>query len=283
LTASPGVWSGTPAPTFAYQWQRCNQSGSGCAPISGATGASYLAQRADVGMTLRALVTGANSAGSSAATSAATARVGGPPVEQSLPKVSGTARLGNLLTGSNGTWSGYPAPTSPIDGSVATHVVVSVRGFRGRPAAAIPSWRETWVRRCGSSWVQLSLRSRQPRSRRPRRWSAPVPPQLRPRSRARGPGVCRSPRRSTRRAAAHLATADRRRPGGHLEPGAVGVGELPRPDSGAAREPGDGDGHGRGLRACDHAWSLDAASDLGDQRISVSQSVNRRLLPAVAG
>jgi hypothetical protein len=111
LTASKGTWSGTPAPTFSYQWERCNQTGQSCTAISGATSASYVAQRADVGLTVRAAVTGSNSAGSSAAPSAATARVSGSPLVQSLPTVSGTAQPGAQLTGSNGTWSGYPAPS----------------------------------------------------------------------------------------------------------------------------------------------------------------------------
>src|SRR5436190_20043591 len=41
LTASPGVWSGSGA-TYAYQWQRCDSTGNGCAPIGGETGQSYL-------------------------------------------------------------------------------------------------------------------------------------------------------------------------------------------------------------------------------------------------
>src|ERR1700756_111858 len=34
LTASPGSWSGTPAPTFSYQWERCVGTGGGCSPLS---------------------------------------------------------------------------------------------------------------------------------------------------------------------------------------------------------------------------------------------------------
>src|SRR5437588_339295 len=62
LTVSPGSWSGSPAPTFAYQWQECNSGGGGCQPISGATNAGYTVTAADVGFTLEALTTPANSA-----------------------------------------------------------------------------------------------------------------------------------------------------------------------------------------------------------------------------
>src|SRR5581483_4756305 len=48
LTATPGTWSGT-GPLFAYQWRRCDASGSSCANISGATGTSYALVAADQG------------------------------------------------------------------------------------------------------------------------------------------------------------------------------------------------------------------------------------------
>jgi hypothetical protein len=111
LTVSNGTWLGVPAPTYSYQWQRCDQSGQNCGAISGATGASYTTQRADVGDTLRAIVTATNSAGSSSSGSAAAATVIGPPVVQSLPEISGTPRPRSLLTGSAGIWTGYPAPS----------------------------------------------------------------------------------------------------------------------------------------------------------------------------
>lgn len=75
LTATPGTWSGYPAPSFTYQWQRCNIAGGECAPIAAATTATYVPVAADAGRTLRAAVTAHNSAGSATAASAATAPV----------------------------------------------------------------------------------------------------------------------------------------------------------------------------------------------------------------
>lgn len=55
LTTDNGSWSGSPA--FAQSWRRCDAAGNSCAPIAGATGASYTPANADVGSRLRARVT----------------------------------------------------------------------------------------------------------------------------------------------------------------------------------------------------------------------------------
>jgi hypothetical protein len=75
LTVSPGSWSGTPAPHFSYQWQRCVGTGGGCADIAGATTTTYVLVSADVAHTLRVNVTATNTNGSSVATSAETALI----------------------------------------------------------------------------------------------------------------------------------------------------------------------------------------------------------------
>ena len=112
LTASAGTWTGTQPITYAYQWRRCNTSGASCADIA-ATGSSYAATSADVGSTLRVVVTATNSAGTATATSDPTAVVqsaSSPPVNTVLPTISGTAQDGQMLTGSPGSWTG----TQPI-------------------------------------------------------------------------------------------------------------------------------------------------------------------------
>jgi hypothetical protein len=64
LKASTGSWTESPT-SYAYQWQRCDSGGAGCAPISLATAPSYEVGSADVGKTLRVAVTASNSAGPS--------------------------------------------------------------------------------------------------------------------------------------------------------------------------------------------------------------------------
>src|SRR5262249_28649346 len=57
LTANNGTWTGYPAPTFTYQWRRCDSVGNGCADIAGQIGSSYVVVNGDKGHTLRVVVT----------------------------------------------------------------------------------------------------------------------------------------------------------------------------------------------------------------------------------
>lgn len=77
LTASTGSWSNSPI-SYAYQWEDCNSAGASCTAISGATGSSYVLVSADVGKTVRVVVTATNSPGSASAASAASAVVSAP-------------------------------------------------------------------------------------------------------------------------------------------------------------------------------------------------------------
>ena len=109
LTGSRGTWSGT-APSYAYQWQRCDNSGTNCQDIASATSSTYTLTAADVGNTLRVAVTATNSAGSVQASSQPTDVVQAlAPQNTSAPTISGNAVDGQTLTTSPGTWTG----TSP--------------------------------------------------------------------------------------------------------------------------------------------------------------------------
>jgi hypothetical protein len=114
LIASPGAWSGTQPIAYAYQWQRCDVSGLACDSLAGATNSTYAVSAADVGTTIRAVVTATNSAGSVSASSAATPVVqaaNARPANTSPPTIAGTPRQGQALTAGPGTWSG----TQPIN------------------------------------------------------------------------------------------------------------------------------------------------------------------------
>ena len=107
LTGTVGSWTG--ATSFAQQWQRC--SGTTCNPIANATDLTYVPIAADVGFSLRLQVTASNTAGpsqpaNSAQTAAVTAATGTVPVNTGLPTVSGTAQVGQTLTGTVGSWTG---------------------------------------------------------------------------------------------------------------------------------------------------------------------------------
>ena len=77
LSASSGVWSGTPTITPTYQWQRCDGSGANCVDILNATGSDYTPTSADVGSTIRVVVTATNAGGAQSA-----------PSQQTLPVVA---------------------------------------------------------------------------------------------------------------------------------------------------------------------------------------------------
>src|SRR5438874_1740601 len=60
LTASNGGWTGAPAPTFSYTWQRCAGTGGNCTDIPGATAQTYKLTSADVAHTVRVNVVAKN-------------------------------------------------------------------------------------------------------------------------------------------------------------------------------------------------------------------------------
>jgi hypothetical protein len=85
LTANPGSWAGTQPIQIAFRWRRCDANGGACVN-TGVTTSTYKLGAADVGATIRVVVTATNSIGSSAAVSGPTAAVQGttPPPGQCL-------------------------------------------------------------------------------------------------------------------------------------------------------------------------------------------------------
>jgi hypothetical protein len=98
LALSPGTWGPTPV-ALTYQWYR-----SGSTAVIG-TAATYRLVPTDLGTTISVKVTGTKSGYESATkTSAATVVVTAGALSAPVPTISGTARLGQVLTAVPGTW-----------------------------------------------------------------------------------------------------------------------------------------------------------------------------------
>jgi hypothetical protein len=74
LSATAGGWTGSPAPSFIYTWQRCDADGAAC--YDAATGPTYVLGATDVDARLRVSITATSTAGSASAMSGLTGVVG---------------------------------------------------------------------------------------------------------------------------------------------------------------------------------------------------------------
>jgi hypothetical protein len=77
LSASTGTWTGTAPITYKYQWQNCGLLGTSCSSIANAIASTLKLELAQVGLTLRVLVTATNAGGSVQAPSAVTGLIAG--------------------------------------------------------------------------------------------------------------------------------------------------------------------------------------------------------------
>jgi hypothetical protein len=96
--------------SVAYEWLRCDRTGSGCVPIDGAVSSTYRLTHADAGHRLGARVSATNAAGGIAtAVSALTPVVVGLPKAATKPHILGEALVGKRLRAGHGAWSGRPS------------------------------------------------------------------------------------------------------------------------------------------------------------------------------
>ncbi|MDF9752817.1 hypothetical protein M2428_004295, partial [Arthrobacter sp. ES3-54] len=102
LTAVPGAWGPSPV-ALAYQWYR-----SGVA-ITGSTAATRILNSYDTGKTLTVRVTGSKSGYTTVSkASAPTAAVAKGSLVTATPTITGTAKVGSVLTANPGTWGPSP-------------------------------------------------------------------------------------------------------------------------------------------------------------------------------
>ena len=114
LTTTDGTWTGTPSPSFTYQWQRVSTN------IGGATSSTYVLVTADVGNTVRCVVTATNVVSAVSANSNSTATVaatvpGAPTIGTATATGSASATVVYTAPASNGgsVITSYTATSSP--------------------------------------------------------------------------------------------------------------------------------------------------------------------------
>ena len=111
LTTTNGAWDANVL-SYAYQWQDCDSQGNNCTNILLGLSSSYTLTTADVGHTMRAVVTAVGLDGLSSATSDASDPIATsapqPPTNTSAPAISGTAQQGSTLSTTTGSWTGNP-------------------------------------------------------------------------------------------------------------------------------------------------------------------------------
>jgi hypothetical protein len=141
LTVSNGTWVGSGTLDYLYEWDRCNSTGAGCAPIDGAQSQTYVVSSTDSGSRLRADVTATDDNGFTTVATSLTAVIGastggggtgggggggggpgggggsaiggstgvaGAPAMVAAPVVSGLLLVGATVSTTAGSWTSDP-------------------------------------------------------------------------------------------------------------------------------------------------------------------------------
>ena len=113
LTARTGDWDSASKIDYSYQWRVCNAKGDACSSVKKATDKLYTVRKADVGDTIRVVVTAVNADGATSAISKPTDVIKAAPEQAPTntkePTISGKTQQGETLTVQS-NWSG----TQPI-------------------------------------------------------------------------------------------------------------------------------------------------------------------------
>ena len=109
VAATTGAWDNAPT-SFAYAWLRCttNNTLATCTPIAGADQSSYALSVDDDTRYLRVVVTATNASGSVAQHSYPVKVTRVKPANTVRPTITGTPRVGSVLTATSGEWANSP-------------------------------------------------------------------------------------------------------------------------------------------------------------------------------
>lgn len=129
LEVVAGSWGGSAPITFGYRWER--EVEGAWQTIAGESGSSYIIRSQDIGYRLRAVQSAANAAGAAESASTPSAPVSAAPLALlDAPVLSGTARDGEVLSVSSGSFSG------------SLPIVVEYRWQRDQPAGSGSGWQD---------------------------------------------------------------------------------------------------------------------------------------------
>ncbi len=101
LVGDPGTWTGEPPLNYTYTWLRCDANGGSCTGIPNAAGKLYKVRLADVGSTIKFLVTVRNVSGSASVNSDPTDVITKRPPQPKGLKIVGT-KNNDYLAGKGG-------------------------------------------------------------------------------------------------------------------------------------------------------------------------------------
>ena len=110
VAATTGAWDNSPT-GFTYAWSRCttNNTLASCSTIAGADQSSYALSVADDARYLRVVVTAINASGSVAQYSYPVKVTRVRPVNTVRPAITGTPKVGSVLTATSGEWTNSPS------------------------------------------------------------------------------------------------------------------------------------------------------------------------------
>ncbi len=149
LSATTGSWSGSPTPTFTYQWERCDVASVNCVAIPGATSSTYVLTTSDVGDYVNVAVTATNSAGS-----AFTWGTEGPTALDS----AGSAFEWSTGTGPTFAW-GTEGPTVALNNMRGPDVSLDWSGWESAASPLTPSTTPHFTYVTGT-WIEPRARCR---------------------------------------------------------------------------------------------------------------------------